>query len=207
MCAASNSTPDDADSALPERWFTRIRGSIRGPFRIEELKTQQARGQLSRFHEVSTDQQEWKPASSLAELFESRITPPPVVRSSRDTPMQVDPAGELPADTGRPVEPPPTPATSHPPSDGWFYSRRGARQGPVPHATIADLLASGTLRGRDRVWRDGWPDWVAVRKTQEFRDSLPRRNVLRTLLFFVAAVATSVVVLSLIWWTAVRLAG
>src|SRR5258708_33548221 len=48
-----------------QQYFIRVRGKVLGPFTLEKLKALRARGQFSRIHEVSTDRQDWQPASTL----------------------------------------------------------------------------------------------------------------------------------------------
>lgn len=50
--------------------YVRIRGRVHGPLDLEKLKALARKGQLSRIHEISSDQQAWQPAGSMPELFQ-----------------------------------------------------------------------------------------------------------------------------------------
>jgi hypothetical protein len=39
--------------------------------------------------------------------------------------------------------------------EGWFYNANGERCGPVSSAQLRELVASGQLRPRQAVWRQG----------------------------------------------------
>jgi type IV pilus assembly protein PilA len=47
--------------------------------------------------------------------------------------------------------------------DEWFYALNETNQGPVPLATLLQLLRSGQLKPDILVWRDGMPDWLPAR--------------------------------------------
>ncbi|HTV48863.1 MAG TPA: DUF4339 domain-containing protein [Phycisphaerae bacterium] len=67
-----------------ESYYVRIRGKVTGPFDRPTLERMVQRGQLSRVHEISSDRQNWKPASSVGGLFApiSRKTPAHTAESS-----------------------------------------------------------------------------------------------------------------------------
>ena len=44
--------------------------------------------------------------------------------------------------------------------DQWFYGQDGAQRGPIDLEAIRALAASGQLRPRDLVWRQGMTDWL-----------------------------------------------
>lgn len=52
-----------------ERYFIRLRNQTSGPFDVATLQRMSRQGQFSRLHQVSTDQQTWKPAASVEGLF------------------------------------------------------------------------------------------------------------------------------------------
>ncbi|HMD55087.1 MAG TPA: hypothetical protein VKJ65_11110, partial [Phycisphaerae bacterium] len=56
-------------SAEIEAYYVRVRGKINGPFDRTVLERMVQRGQLSRVHEISTDKQSWKLASTIMGLF------------------------------------------------------------------------------------------------------------------------------------------
>jgi serine/threonine protein kinase len=52
-----------------ERFYIRLRDRTTGPFDLTVLQRMARQGQLSRLHQLSTDQQSWKPAASVEGLF------------------------------------------------------------------------------------------------------------------------------------------
>jgi hypothetical protein len=52
-----------------KQYYIRIRGKVRGPFDIAQLRALRERGQFTSFHEISEDRNLWTTASVLAELF------------------------------------------------------------------------------------------------------------------------------------------
>ena len=55
---------------MPETlWYIRSRGRVSGPFTVAQLESMRERGQFSRFHEVSTDRQNWVSAARVPEFF------------------------------------------------------------------------------------------------------------------------------------------
>jgi hypothetical protein len=70
--AAADSAPPAAtgySSPGGERYFVRLRDRTTGPFDLAVLQRMARQGQLSRLHQLSTDQQSWKPATSVEGLF------------------------------------------------------------------------------------------------------------------------------------------
>jgi hypothetical protein len=45
-------------------------------------------------------------------------------------------------------------------ADLWYYTNDGKQMEPVPTAELKRLAASGKLKPRDMVWKEGMPDWV-----------------------------------------------
>jgi hypothetical protein len=80
------------------QYFIRIRGRIMGPFDWPQLRSLRDRGQLNRFHEVSTDRRTWTPASSLGELFETEeIQEVEAVPAAKVPPAVLAPASQYTA--------------------------------------------------------------------------------------------------------------
>ncbi len=46
----------------------------------------------------------------------------------------------------------------------WYWAEGANRNGPVAGGAIARLVADGKLGPDDLIWKEGMPDWVAVRK-------------------------------------------
>jgi len=52
----------------------------------------------------------------------------------------------------------------------WYYTQGDSdRLGPVSESELLAKLASGELRKRDLVWKEGMPEWAPVRARPEFR--------------------------------------
>ena len=58
-----------ATSGLGERYYVRLRGKVSGPFDLATLQRQARQGQVSRLHQVSTDQVTWRGAGTVQGLF------------------------------------------------------------------------------------------------------------------------------------------
>ena len=55
---------------MPETlWYIRSRGRVSGPFTVAQVESMRKRGQFARFHQVSTDRQNWVSAASVPEFF------------------------------------------------------------------------------------------------------------------------------------------
>ena len=55
----------------------------------------------------------------------------------------------------------------------WWYESNGAQAGPVPDSVLLDLVRSGRLSPRARVWRSGMPGWQAVAEVPELAAAIP----------------------------------
>jgi GYF domain 2 len=55
----------------------------------------------------------------------------------------------------------------------WYYEWNGRQAGPVPHASLVDLVRSGQLGPEARVWRSGMRGWEAVRDVPEVAAAIP----------------------------------
>lgn len=44
----------------------------------------------------------------------------------------------------------------------WFYARNGQQVGPVSFEHLKELVSSGQVSRRDKVWREGMSDWVSA---------------------------------------------
>jgi putative serine protease PepD len=70
--------------------YVRVRGQVMGPFDRGQLEALRDRGQLQRFHEVSEDRRQWRPAADVPDLF-----------SGAGPPVKIHPV-----QPGRPPQPP-----------------------------------------------------------------------------------------------------
>lgn len=45
----------------------------------------------------------------------------------------------------------------------WYYNQGGQRRGPVSMAELKQMVASGSLKSADPVWKEGMAKWVTAR--------------------------------------------
>lgn len=141
-----------------ETYYVRVRGRIQGPFTIEQLKAMRQRGQFSRAYEVSSDQITWITAGKLDSIFAS-------ARPSAQT--ITDCSAEAPEDAVEVMPTIPIPATPTKPT--WYYTVGEEQYGPVSLLELRRLVASGEVIETDLVWKEGMPDWRAVRDAKEIK--------------------------------------
>lgn len=136
----------ERESRMSQQYYIRVRGKVSGPYDLYQLRTLQERGGLARFHEISTDQQNWVPALALSELFPSGgAAPAPSQRPDGPAEAYNQP-GPDPAD--EPV---------------WYYlDRQGGQQGPTSLRQIEQLFRSGQIDGSSLGWKPGMTDWLAL---------------------------------------------
>jgi hypothetical protein len=53
---------------------------------------------------------------------------------------------------------------------GWHYTENGSSIGPVPQATVRELLASGEIGPDTLLWREGQEGWLPARAVPGFQD-------------------------------------
>src|SRR4051794_38670835 len=144
---------------MPETlWYIRSRGRVSGPYTVAQVESMRERGQFARFHQVSTDRQNWVSAASVPGFFppaEARV-PAPVAdsysvdgpgfadREAREEPYQALPASD---DAG----------------SSWFYARGGTHHGPVTYEDLRRMVAQGEISTETLLWKSGMADWVACR--------------------------------------------
>jgi hypothetical protein len=54
--------------------------------------------------------------------------------------------------------------------DQWYYLRCGKEAGPVSLEELKHLVLLGQIGSADEVWKQGTPDWIAVRSVPELRN-------------------------------------
>ncbi len=140
---------------MSDLYYVRIRGSVVGPFRLEQVRQLIERGKVSRLHELSTDRQTWRP---LREFPELAVAPAPSASASASglSPPSSDDAIPAPQDNQ-----PPPPVTKQ----LWHYDDGGQPAGPVDEAAIAALLASGRITRTSLVWTRGMTSWQPIENT------------------------------------------
>jgi hypothetical protein len=132
-------------------WYIRIRGKMLGPFTWPQLEAMRVRGQLSRFHELSQNRQEWIVAGNVVGLF---VSEPEVPLKGGD-------------DVGATYEfnsrfTPPASAGTLGGDPSWFYARDGAVKGPFGLHDVRELAARGEIQRATLVWREGMAGWIAA---------------------------------------------
>jgi hypothetical protein len=144
---------------MPETlWYIRSRGRVWGPYTVAQVETMRERGQFARFHQVSTDRQNWVSAASVPEFFplsEARVPAPAADtysvggpgcpdRDAREEGYEALPASD---DAG----------------SSWFYARGGTHHGPVTYEELRRMAARGEIGAETLLWKSGMADWVACR--------------------------------------------
>lgn len=146
---------------LPEGpMYTRYRGAVQGPFRVEELQLLVKRGALTRLFQLSRDQSSWVSAAQYPELFpkvEIRASVPPPVPVPASAAPSPDPTPPE-AVGGYDLQPESAPGGAE--SGGWYYVLNDEEYGPVDFGQLQLLVATRTISPEDYVWTDVLPDWV-----------------------------------------------
>jgi hypothetical protein len=121
------------------------------------------RGQLSQFHEVSTDRRSWTSASDLRDLF----NPAPRSAAPGSSSTDIEPMYELT------MEPSSQPIPSQDePSASWFFARNGTHHGPLFLADLQRMADSRELLPDTLIWKPGMGNWVPALQIPELRFSL-----------------------------------
>jgi hypothetical protein len=130
------------------KWYVRVRGKVMGPFDLEQLRSLRARGQVGRFHEISTDRHTWQKASMLTELFSAPAAhaAAPSEQSARE-PAEAE--WELPLIDTREDE-----------QATWYYVKDGSPVGPIDTPALQRMATIGQIGPNDQVWQEGTRDWV-----------------------------------------------
>jgi hypothetical protein len=138
--------------------YIRVLGRIKGPFEWDKLRALVKRGQLSRIHEVSVDNQTWVKATEYPDLFQA--DPYELEPSTAADPVYIEPD---PQPAAEPVagEPEPGYAVAPPQeSSDWYYELNGNPTGPITFAAMQQMVASGEIPAQNRVWKEGMDDWA-----------------------------------------------
>src|SRR5271157_722639 len=136
-----------------QSWFIRLRGRVLGPFSNEQLITMRDRGQLTRFHEMSTDRKAWVTASGIPEFF-----PASTGSKTPTQPRAVEPAGYRVEDTTAPQD------HSRSPNDpraslSWYYAVGKSPHGPLSFDEIVKLTTRKVIRSDTPIWNETLPVW------------------------------------------------
>ena len=132
-----------------ELYFVRWRGKIEGPYALGQLQELAAQGQLSRLHDLSTDQVAWRQADTVETLYPKYERSPD---KAADTPKK-----EEHAEASALLQ--------------WYYSVNGNVDGPCSASDIKQLIAAGKFTLADYVSRVENPeDWRMAMEVAEFKD-------------------------------------
>ena len=134
--------------------FIRVRGKVAGPFDFEKLVALARKGQLSRMHEVSTDQMSWSRAGpSYPQIWEGWTMTAPIGQPEEET-VVVDTGGN--SDEAGPVA-----DTTQPTAEGplWHYTKGGEDKQPIPFDQLKHLFSLGELTANEDVWTEGMSEW------------------------------------------------
>lgn len=129
-----------SDSSEPT-YFIRLRGAVRGPFTVLQLRRMTKTGQFSRLHQVSEDRAVWHPARELRDVFGE-----PQPESSPEASAQPTPSPAAQAE-------PPLQTIE------WMYAVGDKTIGPVSHTELMRRLERGELTASTPVWHEGLADW------------------------------------------------
>jgi hypothetical protein len=80
---------------MSQIYYSRWKGRIAGPYTATQIQEELRAKRLSRFHEISTDQRDWRPLAELPELL-PKPPPAPVVVAPVITPADVRPSSRRP---------------------------------------------------------------------------------------------------------------
>lgn len=129
---------------MSDVYYVRKRGRVNGPFGIDEILRLKNQGRLTRAHELSTDQHEWKPAFEVEEVFKAYVESSDAPASHNDQQPAI--SRETEADSLQ--------------SADWYYVHEGDRLGPVSSVAIATLVNQGDIEANTLVWNEDLPDWT-----------------------------------------------
>ncbi len=150
---ASSQTNEGRTRIMAERyWFIRARGRVLGPFTMAQLDAMRARGQFTRFYEISEDRLNWESASTLTHLFASP-DPQPGAGSRRGEPLDyaID-------DVGTPVPGAPVKEVA-----SWYYAVGDRQEGPIPFDELQRKVERGEIQAQTLVWKAGMAEWSPAR--------------------------------------------
>lgn len=163
------------------QWFVRLRNKVSGPYTTEQLRAMRRVGGLSRLHEISTDRENWEPATTFADLFQEKELVLPAKRSSDGSSSSVAlPVSSMPPTFGADESPSTAsksglPAPPMPPRDDtprWYYAKGTERTGPITLRELQKLVADGAVEQKDLVWHDGLSSWIPSARATELLPSL-----------------------------------
>ena len=132
---------------MATEWYFAKDDEQHGPYSAADLKSLAQSGELTAKDLVWKDgMAEWKPASTIKELFPpTRPTPP--VQASPPPPPKAPKVG------------PARSASQESIASEWYYSKAGEQHGPMTASELNELAKSGELSPADLVWKEGMSEW------------------------------------------------
>ncbi|MCR4412037.1 MAG: DUF4339 domain-containing protein [Thermoguttaceae bacterium] len=146
------------ERAMSGRYFLRIRGSILGPFRTDQVRQLLHEARIGPLDEVSADRTTWRPPGEFSEF--SQFVRPIASRSPTLKPTPTAPSAAATA-SGPNLTAQPALASS----ELWYYQHDGQQHGPVDHASMVSLIELGRIAPATLVRSAQWPNWVPLNQT------------------------------------------
>jgi len=162
---------------MADTFFVRWRGRVSGPFSLLQLKKMAERGELRRLHDISTDQETWRQAGSMPELYPDVFREPPPVPGG--SPVASGPEGGVPPPLPEsalvsPSQSPMTADESRAAEREWYYSTGDGIDGPKSSQFIRELVRKGELSPDDLVNHSTEPfGWRPIKDAPELALSSP----------------------------------
>lgn len=112
------------------QYYLKMRGKVRGPFSVEQLRRMTARGQFSRLHQVSIDKQTWESADELLSVFHEAKT---------------DSANDQAAASTEDID--------------WHYALADEKYGPVSELELIKIIHLKNIKPDSLLWNPQLTDW------------------------------------------------
>lgn len=124
------------------QYYVKLRGKIRGPFSIQQLRRMTARGQFSRLHQVSIDNKlTWDSAEEILTTF-----------------MDEKKAERIPPDS---QSSPPENGISQPEANvEWHYALDEQNLGPVTEVELFKQIQLLNIKSNTLLWNRQMSDWT-----------------------------------------------
>ena len=136
-----------------QQYYLRWKGSVTGPFRHRDIVRMWSQGEVTRYHEISSDLSSWGDVADVAcaSTAVEQLAPKPAAGPARL--VRVTSSG------GRASE--------------WFLDLGAGQVGPVSERTIHDMISVGCLAPWSRVMAVGSSAWGRAADTDPFSDVFP----------------------------------
>ena len=145
---------------MSDQYYLRVRGSVVGPFREDQVRQLIERGKLGRFHEVSVDKATWQRLENFPQLL------PRTGADSSAEPTIPTPQGASEQAAAHPGQRSSASKIQPVAARAWYYALEdGTQHGPEDESVIVSLISAGKLSPTTLVWTAGMPRWVALRES------------------------------------------